>query len=356
MAYGLFDDDEKIKMNESFNSLGIPTSTDIDISSKSNTDDAEAQKKALEDLISRQNEEEQKIRDDYDSLGSRANRFLQVFGAGLRGENTSTVAKDLRDNLNTRLSNVRSKYKDDRDAAFTRYKDTLDRKNALDKAEYQKERDRITDEQFKEKMASLKDQFDRQMKFNYDQLNANRDAAQKKIDQAQKDQITAENLQAQEKADIEKDISKMLSTLNPKDILWTRGSEEISAAAINDLNLRIAKNKYGKEGKEAVDFINNNPNLFLSDKDSKEVIRGKVGIIGYNLPKETLTVEEDEKVKLWNDIKDLAGTEDKAKEYIKKYGSAKKAKEVLMQEQDEMKKKQFDRVKTNLATIQGSKW
>ena len=65
MAYGLFDDDEKIKMNESFNSLGIPTSTDIDISSKSNMDDAEAQKKALEDLISRQNEEEQKIRDDY---------------------------------------------------------------------------------------------------------------------------------------------------------------------------------------------------------------------------------------------------------------------------------------------------
>ena len=105
MAFNLFDEDEKNKITDSFNSLGIPQetvqTTDF-MSYDSKNDDRKklddeiiAKNKALEDIINNQRMEENQIKDDYDSLGSRANRFLQVFGAGLRGDNASQVAQSL---------------------------------------------------------------------------------------------------------------------------------------------------------------------------------------------------------------------------------------------------------------------
>lgn len=241
--------------------------------------------KALEDIITSQQEEETKIRDDYDSLGSRAGRFLEVLGAGLSGGNAAQVAQNQRDNLNKQLQSAQSRYKDQRDSAYNQYKDLLARREALEKDKYQKERDQVRDSQF-EKEFGLKE---KQTNFAIGQGKQKENELLQSINDQQK-------LKAEEKAFIENDINNLLSNLNPKDILPTRDSEEISSARINDLNLKIAKNKYDKEGKDAVSFINENPNLFLNDKDSKTTLRGKLGILGYNLPEDKAVVDEQKKV------------------------------------------------------------
>jgi len=255
-------------------------------------DDINLKSKALEDIISNQQTEENQIKDDYDSLGSRASRFLQVFGAGLRGENASGVAQSLRNDLNTRLQNAQSRYKDQRDSAYNQYKDLLARREALEKDKYQKERDQVRDSQF-EKEFGLKD---REVKNREKLTNAQIESYQNKGNETLQNINDLQALKEQEKSLIENDINNLLSNLNPKDILPTRDSEVISAARINDLNLKIAKNKYGKEGKDAVSFINENPSLFLNDKDSKDVLRGKLGIWGYNVPEDASVVEAQKKV------------------------------------------------------------
>lgn len=286
MVYSLFDQDEKDKITESFNALGIPT--DISVSeSQQSTDDVALQNKALEDIIARQQKDEQAIKDDYDSLGSRANRFLQVFGAGLRGENTSQVAKDLRDNLNTRLTNARNKYKDDRDAAFQRVKDTLDRREKLAQAEYDKTRDQAKDKQWEQEFGlKTKTQAD-QNAIQRAQLDLLRGQNATKEAQAQQDLLDAEKKQAEEKSQLESDLANLFDTYNAKSSGWTKplgifqtSGEEKSSARINDINLKAAKVKFGLEGKEAVDFIKNNPDLFLSDKDSGDVNEEKARILG----------------------------------------------------------------------------
>lgn len=327
MAYSLFDEDEKIKLNDTFNSLGFPTSSTVTESSKSSYDDIDAQNKALENIIARQNIDEQAAKDDYNSFGSRANRFVQVLGAGLMGENASGVAKDLRDNLNTRLTNIRSKYKDERDSAYQRVKDTLARREALNKLNYEKDRDKIKDEQWSKEQATKQDQFDRQMKYYYDRLNAERDAEQKKIAQATSDAEKALELQAQEKAGIEADLEGLFANLNPMDILPSRGEEEISSARINDINLKIAKNKFGKEGKEAVEFIKNNPSLFFSDRDSKDVLRGKAQVHGYKTPVDTEAVDAQKKkdAEYIKKLDKISGDPNKTNKLLSKYNNDPKA-------------------------------
>lgn len=111
-------------------------------------EDIIARSKALEDIINNQRVEENQIKDDYDSLGASAGRFLDVFGAGLRGENASSVAQAHRDRLDKRLQNAQARYKDQRDAAFNQYKDVLARREALNKARYDQERDKVKDQQW----------------------------------------------------------------------------------------------------------------------------------------------------------------------------------------------------------------
>lgn len=259
-------------------------------------DDIALQNRALEELISNQRNEEQQIRDNYDSFNSRLGRALEVFGAGLKGENTSAVLQNQRDRLDKQLQASQSRYRDQRDSAYTKLKDTLARYDNLDKLKYDRERDQIKDSQFEKEFGlKTKAQAD-QNAIAREQLNLSKAQSIAKQNEALQNLNDLQALKEQEKSAIENDINNLLSNLNPKDILPTRDSEEISSARINDLNLKIAKNKYDKEGKDAVSFINENPSLFLNDKDSKDVLRGKLNIWGYNVPEDTSVVDAQKKV------------------------------------------------------------
>ena len=260
---------------------------------KENLDmDIQAQQRALEDLVQKQNAEDQRIKDEYDSIGARSTRFLEALGAGLRGENASNVVRSQRQDLANQLANNVNRFKGERDSAYGRVKDLLTRRENLNNTAYNRERDLVKDQQA-EKDYQLKDRQVRNQERQTDFAIGQGKQKENELLQSINDQ---QKLKAEEKAFIENDINNLLSNLNPKDILPTRDSEVISSARINDLNLKIAKNKYDKEGKDAISFINDNPNLFLNDKDSKDILRGKLGILGYNLPEDKVVVDERKKV------------------------------------------------------------
>lgn len=154
-------------------------------------DDITIKSKALENIISNQNAEENQIKDDYDSLGSRAGRFLGVLGAGLRGENASSVAQGYRDSLDKQLQTAQSRYKDQRDSAYNQYKDLLARREALEKDKYQKERDQVKDQQFKEQLDYTKDKDNRLYNLELQKLQDVKNA------QALKDNQAVQDLNAQ---------------------------------------------------------------------------------------------------------------------------------------------------------------
>lgn len=293
MVYSLFDQDEKDKITESFNSLGIPTGVSVSESQQS-TDDVALQNKALEDIIARQQKDEQAIKDDYDSLGSRANRFLQVFGAGLRGENTSQVAKDLRDNLNTRLTNIRSKYKDDRDAAYQRVKDTLARREALAKAEYDRSRDAVKDSQA-----------DRDYN-----LRAKTQADQNAIQQAQLDilrgQNAAKEAEAQKVAEAESqkvlkdkvntdlEISQLFSngTMNPTGGVFG-GDNDLKGGKLDDVVIKLVQKRYGIAPKDYQAFKKANPDIVPNKDEDAKIIKLKLKNLGHNPVVKTTSPDPD---------------------------------------------------------------
>lgn len=276
MVYSLFNQDDKDKITESFNALGIPTDISVSESQKS-TDDVALQNKALEDIIARQQKDEQAIKDDYDSLGSRANRFLQVFGAGLRGENTSQVAKDLRDNLNTRLTNIRSKYKDDRDAAFQRVKDTLDRREKLAKAEYDKTRDQAKDKQWEQEFGlKTKTQAD-QNAIQQAQLDILRNQATEKKNQEIQNAQEENANKVLELQQFNDDVNDFLNTYNNSgayDRFFGDGSTEknqITDAKRERLNYKILKRLFpGLSDKELIDKYDEMKDILLNPSQSKK--------------------------------------------------------------------------------------
>ena len=276
MVYSLFNQDDKDKITESFNALGIPTDISVSESQKS-TDDVALQNKALEDIIARQQKDEQAIKDDYDSLGSRANRFLQVFGAGLRGENTSQVAKDLRDNLNTRLTNIRSKYKDDRDAAFQRVKDTLDRREKLAKAEYDKTRDQAKDKQWEQEFGlKTKTQAD-QNAIQQAQLDILRNQATEKKNQEIQNAQEENANKVSELQQFNDDVNDFLNTYNNSgavDRFFGNGSTEknqITDAKRERLNYKILKRLFpGLSDKELIDKYDEMKDILLNPSQSKK--------------------------------------------------------------------------------------
>ena len=276
MVYSLFNQDDKDKITESFNALGIPTDISVSESQKS-TDDVALQNKALEDIIARQQKDEQAIKDDYDSLGSRANRFLQVFGAGLRGENTSQVAKDLRDNLNTRLTNIRSKYKDDRDAAFQRVKDTLDRREKLAKAEYDKTRDQAKDKQWEQEFGlKTKTQAD-QNAIQQAQLDILRNQATEKKNQEIQNAQEENANKVSELQQFNDDVNDFLNTYSNSgavDRFFGNGSTEknqITDAKRERLNYKILKRLFpGLSDKELIDKYDEMKDILLNPSQSKK--------------------------------------------------------------------------------------
>lgn len=169
MNFNLFKEDEMNKINN----------------------DIEVQNKALEDIIANQQKEENQIVEDYDSLGSRAGRFLEALGTGLSGGNAAQVVQNQRDNLNRQLLNAQSRYKDQRDSTSTQLKDLLNRKDALDKSLYDRERDQVRDDQFNRTLDLNKTKADRDFGLEQQKLQMLRDSQNVKDAQAIKDQQNA---------------------------------------------------------------------------------------------------------------------------------------------------------------------
>lgn len=258
--------------------------------------DITAKSRALEDIITNQQAEENSINEDYDSLGSRANRFLQVMGAGLRGENASQVAQNQRDNLNKRLQSAQARYKDQRDSAYNQYKDLLARRESLNKSKYEKERDKVKDEQWQKNYELDKTKADRDYDIKDRTLRLTAQGQDAKTTQAQKDIEAAEK----EKSDRRNNILNTLTTIeqeqknliDPDSGTWYSpytDSERKSASLVNKLNIDAAMDTFGLSEKEATDFIAKNPEMFGKASDPWDVLLKKYSYINkdYQPYKET---------------------------------------------------------------------
>lgn len=239
-----------------------------------------AKNKALEDIITNQTVEENQIKDDYDSLGSRANRFLQVFGAGLRGDNASQVAQSLSDRLDKRFQNAQARYKDQRDSAYTQYKDLLARREALNKAEYDRSRDQAKDKQWEQEFGlRTKTQAD-QDAIAREQLNLTRNQATEKKNQE------IQSLQNQEKLeDASYDNLEKLGqfALDPQYFKKLSDSgRRAKGSEIYFFNTKVAE-AMGIKPQEAAKWIESNPSLPRVD-DTYTVSNQKMTAILNQLP------------------------------------------------------------------------
>lgn len=307
--------------------------------------DINLQNRALEDIISNQQKEESQIKDDFNSLGSRAGRFLGVLGAGLRGENASAVAQSYNDRLDKQLQYAQSRFKDQRDSAYNRYKDTLARREALNKDLYQKERDKVQDERWDKTFDYNKlrddvrdsqwdktfnytkdrdlvkdnqwdktfeynkgrdlvkdDQFNRTLENNKEQfdktygLSKDRFDYEKTKDTLQKAQALKEiddNEQKQFKNDFDTSwkIEKAIENGLFKDTGYAFGVgvDKTKKATVDNINLDLAKKNYGVEPKDARKFIKDNPDLFLDPADDEDTILMKLQETGYYNPIQSIS-------------------------------------------------------------------
>lgn len=263
---------------------------------KENIDlDLQAKSQALENLIQKQNEEDQKIKDEYDSMGSRATRFLEALGAGLRGENASNVVRSQRQDLSNQLTNNLNRFKNERDAAYGQYKDLLARRENLNNTAYNRNRDQVKDEQFNKNYELDKTKADRDYEIRKKTLELSTMGQNSKNEQNQKDLEIAEK----EKNDRRNNILKTLTTIqqeqkniiDPDSGTWYSpytDSEKKSASLVNKLNIDTAMDTFGLSEKEATDFIAKNPEMFGKKSDSWDVLLKKYS----NINKEYQPVEE----------------------------------------------------------------
>lgn len=245
--------------------------------------DIELQNKALEDIIANQQKEENQIREDYDSLGSKAGRFLNVLGAGLRGENASAVAQAQREDLNKRLQNAQSRYKDQRDSAYTKLKDTLSRYDNLDKLRYDRERDQVRDSQF-EKEFGLKD---RQIANQEKQTNfaIGQGKEKEKADIVQAELENKNKFKDKVQSDLEIASAFNKGTMKSKSLLpWKKGgvSDDVKGSALDKFSMKLVKDNLGIEPKDYFKFKKENPDVIPLASDDESIIKEKLRNIGYN--------------------------------------------------------------------------
>lgn len=266
--------------------------------------DLELKNKALEDIIANQQEEENKIKDNYDSLDSRAGRFLEVLGAGLSGGNAAQVAQNQRDNLNRQLQSAQARYKDQRDSAYNQYKDLLARREALDKSRYDRERDLVKDQQTEREYELKKDQFDKNYELDKTKADREYDIKNRTLElsaqgQNAKNEQNQQEIAEKEKNDRRNNILNTLTTIqqeqkniiDPDSGTWYSpytDSEKKSASLVNKLNIDAAMDTFGLSEKEATDFIAKNPEMFGKKSDSWDVLLKKYS----NINKEYQPVEE----------------------------------------------------------------
>ena len=242
-------------------------------------DDIAAKNKALEDIITNQTVEENQIKDDYDSLGSRANRFLQVFGAGLRGDNASQVAQSLNDRLDKRLQTAQSRYKDQRDSAYTQYKDLLARREALNKAEYDRSRDQIKDKQADR-------DFDLKNRYTTWQMNQGniKEAEAKKAAEAEAQKVL------KDKVDTDLEITGLFNsgTMNPTGGVFG-GDNDLKGGKLDDVVIKLVQKRYGIAPKDFPAFKKANPDIVPSKDEDAKTIKLKLKNLGHNPVVKTTT-------------------------------------------------------------------
>lgn len=238
-----------------------------------------AKNKALEDIITNQTVEENQIKDDYDSLGSRANRFLQVFGAGLRGDNASQVAQSLSDRLDKRLQNAQARYKDQRDSAYTQYKDLLARREALNKAAYDRSRD-----QAKDKQADR--DFDLKNRYTTWQMNQEniKEAEAKKAAEAEAQKVL------KDKVDTDLEITGLFNngTMNPTGG-WFGDDNDLKGGKLDDVVIKLVQKRYGIAPKDYPAFKKANPDIIPGKDEDAKTIKLKLKNLGHNPVVKTTT-------------------------------------------------------------------
>lgn len=288
-------------------------------------DKLEIDNKALDDVIANQGREERDIIDNYNSLGSTLGRMFGAYASVRGGANPSQVLQNYSNQLDTRLNNARNKYKDERESAFNRAKDTLSRLDAYnkglmeqDKTAYQKERDRIADERA-DKELGLKEK----------SLNWQMSQGDLKQQQAQQDAQNAQDLQIKQKADILDRINNLKSqdkvapTRLP-DLLQGK-EKQLSASEIQNINLAIIENEKGLTGKDALDYLNKNKVSYPTSSDEPEVVFGKWAQHGYQTTSQSPQEIEAIKTRRAEDAKylkmlDKYVGQDKSTKLVDKFG------------------------------------
>lgn len=249
-------------------------------------DEIEIKKKALEDIATNQNDEENRIVDSYNSLGSRAGRFLEAFGAGLSGGNAAQVVQNQRDNLNKQFQNAQARYKDQRDITSSELRDLLNRKDALDKSKYERERDKVKDDQFNRTLDLNKTKADRDFGLEQQKLQMLKDSQNVKESQAQKELENAE-IERQKKA---KDIMDRINTMKSNDTvdaktifggIYRTDNGKKSDAEKENINLAIIEYTTGLTGTDAQKYLKDNQAAFPKPNDNADVTFQKWSNLGF---------------------------------------------------------------------------
>lgn len=266
---------------------------------KENIDlDLQAKSQALENLIQRQNEEDQKIKDDYDSMGSRATRFLEALGAGLRGENASNVVRSQRQDLSNQLTNNLNRFKNERDAAYGQYKDLLARRENLNNTAYNRQRDQVKDEQFNKNYELDKTKADRDYEIKDRTLRLTAAEQNAKGAQAQKDlELEAKN-KFKDKVQSDLDIASAFNTGTMKDTStggWFSNRNTLKGSTIDKFAMKLVKDNLGIDPKEYGNFKKANPDIIPEIGDSETVVKEKLINLGYNPVKRISKPDKDGK-------------------------------------------------------------
>ena len=273
--------------------------------------------KALEDIITSQQEEENKIRDNYDSLDSRAGRFLEVLGAGLSGGNAAQVAQNQRDNLNKQLQSAQARYKDQRDSAYNQYKDLLARREALDKSKYERERDLVKDQQA-EKEYQLKDRQVRNQERQTD-FAIGQGKEKEKADIVQAELENKNNFKNKVQSDKDIALAFNAGTMKSKSLLpWKKGgvSDDVKVSVLDKFRMKLVKDNLGIEPKDYYKFKKENPDIIPVASDDEFVIKQKLMNIGYNPVKSISEPDKDGKQLIEYENGSLVIYDSKTDDYI----------------------------------------
>ena len=250
--------------------------------------------KALDDIISNQGKAEQEIIDNYNSLGPTLSRMVGAYASVRGGANPSQVIQNYSNQLDTRLNNARNKYKDDRDAAFQRVKDTLDRREKLAQAEYNKTRDQAKDRQWEQEFGlKTKTQAD-QNAIQQAQLDILRNQNTSKQNQAVQDQINQQNLEDAAYTNLEY-LGNF--ALDPREYNRLSDNKRTKQATINLFNREYAK-AMGVKEENIADWITENPSLpSMNDNFATQNAKMKALLLQAPGGKRAYTKQQEEKRK-----------------------------------------------------------